>query len=191
MAFPLLQVSAGAFETAGLRGEDNMEDFHLIASTLQGAGPHAHLMGAVTLLHPARQFDDCLFLIALCDACTLILTLANWTHLLTSSTSKEQQIVLRQAGLGLVPRALREPCACALRAGVFDGHRGRSAAAFAAEHFPEHLRQQWRRSKSPEAALRAAFLSLDEAFRQQQVCCSAFHGCTLVGRHIQTLLAPL
>lgn len=43
------QVTAGAFETAGLRGEDRMEDFHFIASPLLAAGPDTHLIGAFAL----------------------------------------------------------------------------------------------------------------------------------------------
>ncbi len=45
------QVEAGAFETAGLRGEDRMEDYHFIASPLPAAGPNTHLIGAL-LCHP-------------------------------------------------------------------------------------------------------------------------------------------
>ncbi|CAL8468340.1 g7880 [Coccomyxa elongata] len=89
------KVTAGAFETAGLRGEDRMEDFHFIASPLPGAGPSTYLIG------------------------------------------------------------------------IFDGHRGREAAAYAAQHFPHFLRREWHRD-SAEAALQAAFLEIDAAFRRQQ-----------------------
>ena len=40
-----VQVSAGAFETAGLRGEDKMEDRCFILSPLQGPAPDTHLIG--------------------------------------------------------------------------------------------------------------------------------------------------
>lgn len=58
----------------------------------------------------------------------------------------------------------------ACRAGVFDGHRGPEAAAYAAEHFVAHLKQDWRKAASPELALRRAFVSLDNAFARQQAC---------------------
>ena len=54
-------------------------------------------------------------------------------------------------------------------AGVFDGHRGPEAADYAAQHFAAFLRAQWAKVATPELALRKAFMSLDEAFRQQQV----------------------
>jgi hypothetical protein len=40
-----MQVSAGSFETAGLRGEDKMEDRHIICCPLSEAGPSTHLLG--------------------------------------------------------------------------------------------------------------------------------------------------
>lgn len=40
-----MQVSAGAFETAGLRGEDKMEDRCFILSPLEGPAPDTHLIG--------------------------------------------------------------------------------------------------------------------------------------------------
>ena len=39
------QVKAGSFETAGLRGADQMEDRHLLASPLGPEEPEAHLLG--------------------------------------------------------------------------------------------------------------------------------------------------
>ena len=41
----IMQVTAGAFETAGLRGEDRMEDRHIISSPMSGANAGTHLLG--------------------------------------------------------------------------------------------------------------------------------------------------
>ena len=40
-----MQVTAGAFETAGLRGEDRMEDRHIISTPMSEADAGTHLLG--------------------------------------------------------------------------------------------------------------------------------------------------
>lgn len=62
------QVSAGVFETAGLRGEDKMEDRYFIHSPLPGPGCSAHLLGATNsaLTNVCDSFsgsDDCTYLV--------------------------------------------------------------------------------------------------------------------------------
>lgn len=98
---PGLQVTAGAYETAGLRGEDSMEDRHLVV---------------------------------------------------TAATGRSGGIPGSNAGSALLA--------------VFDGHRGGQAAEYARQHFLEHLGAQGA-SPTAEAALRGAFVAMDEAFRQQ------------------------
>ncbi len=44
------QVTAGVFETAGARGEDRMEDRHIISSPITEAEPGTHLLG--NLVYP-------------------------------------------------------------------------------------------------------------------------------------------
>ena len=77
--------------------------------------------------------------------------------------------------IGKVELQYREDIALAACPGVFDGHRGPEAADFVAQHFPRFLRAQWTQAEDPGQALRRAFVSLDEAFRQQQarLCASA------------------
>ena len=89
------QVTAGAYETAGLRGEDSMEDRHLVVTAAAGRS---------------------------------------------------------DAGSALLA--------------VFDGHRGAQAAEYARRHFLEHLGAQGA-APTAEAALRGAFVAMDEAFRRQ------------------------
>ena len=40
-----MQITAGAFETAGARGEDRMEDRHIISSPMSEAEASTHLLG--------------------------------------------------------------------------------------------------------------------------------------------------
>ena len=54
----MVQVSAGAFETAGLRGEDRMEDRCFILSPLQGPAPDTHLIGKACACPPCAEERD-------------------------------------------------------------------------------------------------------------------------------------
>lgn len=88
------QVTAGVFATAGLRGADRMEDFHVIEEQL-GGQPGGHLLA------------------------------------------------------------------------VFDGHRGFTAAQYAAQHIVQVLQQRLA-ALQPAQAMCNTFVSIDEHFRQQQ-----------------------
>lgn len=138
------QVTAAAFASAGLRGEDRMEDRHLLASPLPGvgpadatsAGPAAPPAAAPAASHHARR--------------------------LGSETG---------SGVGSAPAAVPPAEAAAGHEAhllcVFDGHRGAAAAEFAAEQVLAHLVGA-RGEPSAEAALKRAFVSLDAAFREAQ-----------------------
>ena len=117
------QITAAAFASAGLRGEDRMEDRHLLACPLPGSELG---LGSGSGAGPASPSEE----------------------------------------LG--------GSACLL--GVFDGHRGASAAEFAAEQLLEHLRVAWG-APSAEAALKRAFVGLDTAFREAQVGMRVPTGC--------------
>ena len=54
--------------------------------------------------------------------------------------------------------------------GVFDGHRGAEAAEFVAKTLEATLRETWQKASGPGDALQRAFVAVDAAFVQEQVC---------------------
>lgn len=63
--------------------------------------------------------------------------------------------------------------------GVFDGHRGSTAAEYAARHLHQHFLQSLQSAEEPQTAWRQAYASLDAELAAEESGCTAASFCIL------------